>query len=176
MKVLKLWESYSREEIHDIFSPETPFTPQAGTWGLHGMIKIPDRDGDWVFLVTIGNQQGDHVFDESITKDGVLSWQSQPRLDFSSNAIQSLINHDDHVNNIHLFLRSTKKSSYGYFGKLGYLTHDADRQNPVYFQWQILDWEPPKEFIDHVGINLSEEGSLISSSVVSTKTNQLILS
>lgn len=174
MKVLKLWEGYTREEIHGIFSPETPFTPQAGTWGLHGMIKIPDREGDWVFLVTLGNQQGDHVFDESITKDGVLSWQSQPRLDFSSDAIKSLINHDDQVNNIHLFLRSNKKSSYGYFGRLGYLTHDADRQNPVYFQWQLLDWEPPRDFIKSVGIKLSQEESAISSPVSNHQKNQLI--
>lgn len=174
MKVLKLWESYTREEIHGIFSPETPFTPQAGTWGLHGMIKIPDREGDWVFLVTLGNQQGEHVFDESITKDGVLSWQSQPRLDFSSDAIKSLINHDDQVNNIHLFLRSNKKSSYGYFGRLGYLTHDADRQNPVYFQWQILDWEPPRDFIESVGIHLCQDESVISSPVTNHKKNQLI--
>lgn len=174
MKVLKLWESFTREEIHGIFSPDTPFTPQAGTWGLHGMIKIPDREGDWVFLVTLGNQQGDHVFDESITKDGVLSWQSQPRLDFSSDAIKSLINHDDQINNIHLFLRSNKKSSYGYFGRLGYLTHDADRQNPVYFQWQILDWEPPRDFIESVGIKLSQEESVTSSQVPKHNKNQLI--
>jgi hypothetical protein len=175
MKNLKLWEEYTREEIHSIFSPETSFTPQAGTWGLHGMIKIPDREGDWVFLVTLGNQQGDHIFDESITEDGVLSWQSQPRLDFSSDAIKSLVNHDDRVNNIHLFLRAKKNVPYGYFGKLGYLTHDTERENPVYFQWQILDWAPPEEFIRNVGINLVREESSVIIETPVIKTNQLIV-
>ncbi len=77
---LKLWNSYTREQVHSIFSPDTVFTPQAGTWGLQGMVRIPDRVGDWVFFVTFGQQQGEHLFDESITEDGVLSWQSQPRL------------------------------------------------------------------------------------------------
>jgi len=175
MKNLKLWEEYTREEIHSIFSPDTVFTPQAGTWGLHGMIKIPDRHGDWVFLVTLGNQQGDHIFDESITEDGVLSWQSQPRLDFSSDAIESLINHDDRVNNIHLFLRAKKNNLYGYFGKLGYLTHDTERQKPVYFQWQILDWGAPADFIKNVGIELVYEKVPIDEKPPVTKTNQLVV-
>jgi hypothetical protein len=50
MKELVLNNFYSREDVHGIFSPETGFTPQAGTWGLHGIIKIPDREDDFVFL------------------------------------------------------------------------------------------------------------------------------
>ena len=37
-------ELYNREEIHGIFSPDTDFTPQAGTWGLHGIVKIPEKN------------------------------------------------------------------------------------------------------------------------------------
>ena len=47
---LQLWVEYSREEVHAIFSPNTKFTPRAGTWGLQGMIRVPDRDNDWVFF------------------------------------------------------------------------------------------------------------------------------
>jgi hypothetical protein len=78
MHNLVVWNDYTRAEVHAIFSPESTFTPQAGTWGLQGMIRVPARVGDWVFFVTFGQEQGDHVFDESITEDGVLSWQSQP--------------------------------------------------------------------------------------------------
>ena len=156
MKNLELWSEYTREEIHSIFSPDTKFTPQAGTWGLQGIVAVPNRPGDWVFFVTYGNKQGEHSFEEFITNEGVLSWQSQPQMDFKSPTIQSLINHDERINNIYLFLRSHKKSPYGYFGRLGYLTHDSERERPVYFQWQMLDWEPPKEFISKVGITLVE--------------------
>lgn len=175
MKNLELWAEYSREQIHSIFSPDTTFTPQAGTWGLHGMVRVPDRPGDWVFLVSLGNQQGEHLFDESITEDGVLSWQSQPRLDLASDVIKSLINHDDRVNNIYLFLRARKGNDYGYFGRLGYLTHDTERENPVYFQWQLLDWPAPSEFIHEVGISLVGKAGLEQRELKQTnKINELI--
>jgi hypothetical protein len=175
MKNLELWSEYSREQIHSIFSPDTVFTPQAGTWGLHGMVRVPDRPGDWVFLVSLGNQQGEHLFDESITEDGVLSWQSQPRLDLSSDVIRSLINHDDRVNNIYLFLRARKGNDYGYFGRLGYLTHDTERENPVYFQWQLLDWPAPNEFIREVGIILAGKAEIEQhESKQTNKINELI--
>lgn len=73
MKPLKLRDVYSRRDIHGIFSPDTKFTPQAGTWGLQGIIKIPGRESDFVFIVTYGQSQGDHDFDEGITKDGVAA-------------------------------------------------------------------------------------------------------
>ena len=136
MKILRVGDFYSRRDVHGIFSPDTIFTPQAGTWGLHGIVSIPKREGDWVFLVTLGQTQGDHAFDESITTDGVLSWQSQPRQGLENETIKSLIAHDERINNIHLFLRSKAGTDYGYFGNLGYLTHDTQRERPVHFQWQ----------------------------------------
>jgi hypothetical protein len=119
MKILRVGDFYSRRDVHGIFSPDTIFTPQAGTWGLHGIVSIPKREGDWVFLVTLGQTQGDHAFDESITTDGVLSWQSQPRQGLENETIKSLIAHDERLNNIHLFLRSKEGTDYGYFGNLG---------------------------------------------------------
>lgn len=65
-------KEYSRKDIHGIFGSGTKFTPQVGTWGLQGIVPIPDRDGDYVFYVTFGKNQGDHHFDESVTKDGIL--------------------------------------------------------------------------------------------------------
>jgi hypothetical protein len=49
MRELILYEDYSREEVHDIFDPESTFTPQAGTWGLQGIVELPNRAGDYVF-------------------------------------------------------------------------------------------------------------------------------
>src|SRR5687768_11197628 len=76
---LRLWESYTREEVHDIFEPTTLFTPQTGKWGLPGIVRLSETDGDFIFFVTFGSSQGNHDFDEAITEDGVLTWQSQPR-------------------------------------------------------------------------------------------------
>lgn len=141
MKKLILKNNYSREDIHSIFAPETPFTPGSGTWGNHGIIPIPDREDDFVFIVTYGQSQGGHDFDEGISNDGVLSWQSQPRHTHEDKWIKTFINHNDTTNNIYLFLREEKKGDYEYLGRLKYLIHDKDREKPVYFQWQLLDMD-----------------------------------
>ncbi len=135
MPYLVLWEEYTREDVHHMFAPDTRFTPQSGTWGLHGIIAIPDRPGDFIFFVTFGQRQGDHTFDEGITATGVLSWQSQPRQDLQNPQIQQFIDHDELKNTIYLFLRTEARRRYTYLGRLTYVSHDAEREHPVYFQW-----------------------------------------
>jgi hypothetical protein len=66
------YTDYSRSEVHEIFAPDTDFTPQAGTWGLQGIVQIPGRDGDFVFFVTFGQRQAHHTFDEGVTTEGVF--------------------------------------------------------------------------------------------------------
>ncbi|MFP6643867.1 MAG: DUF3427 domain-containing protein [Candidatus Latescibacterota bacterium] len=143
--MLTPYEDYSREAVHGIFAPETTFTPQAGTWGLQGIVAIPERPDDWAFFVTFGQQQGDHVFDEGITQDGVLTWQSQPKQGFEDARIKSFILHDELRNSIHLFLRTKAGNPYTYLGRLMYLQHDGERERPVHFKWQILDWDLPAD-------------------------------
>lgn len=155
MRSLELWETYSREEVHDIFSPDTAFTPQAGTWGLQGIVKVPERPGSFVFFVTFGQSQGDFDFDESITADGVLTWQSQPKQRLLDPTIQELIGHDDRTDAIYLFLRTRTNVAYTYCGVLGYLLHDEEREQPVHFQWQLLDWPAPAGTIASMGLVLT---------------------
>lgn len=155
-RTLKLGDAYTRREIHDIFSPDTHFQPQRGPWGIWGIVEVPDRPGDYVLLVTLGQSQGDHVFDESITEDGVLSWQSQPQQSLTERRIRDFINHDETVNSIYLFLRTKKTGPYTYFGPLSYLSHDATREKPVYFQWQILHWPPDAGLAERIGLVLAK--------------------
>ncbi len=173
-RLLELYEAYSREEIHRIFAPETVFTPQSGTWGLQGIVSIPDRSGDYVFFVTLGQQQGEHVFDEGITKDGVLSWQSQPQHRLDSPKIKEWIDHNELENSIYLFFRTQLRSNYAYLGKLKYLSHDVERERPVYFQWQILDWDPPEKIAESLTLTPSsidttgEESAAVADGLVET--------
>lgn len=147
MAALELYKDYSRQDVHAIFSPHTRFTPNAGTWGLQGIVSVPNTN-DYVFFVTIGSKQGDHSFSEGITDDGILTWQSQPKNTLRSTLIQNLIHHNDVSNNIYLFYR-VKKSipTYTYLGKLSYLFHDDTRENPVHFHWKILEWTPSAEVV-----------------------------
>jgi hypothetical protein len=154
MRALRLYGLYSRRDVHSIFSPETRFIPQAGTWGLQGIIDIPDHPGDYVFFVTFGKSQGEHKFDEEISDDGVLTWQSQPKQTLEDQRIQDFIGHREETNTIHLFLRPDNRSDYFYLGRLKYLEHDPSREKPVYFRWQILHWSPPRAVIDAIGRSL----------------------
>jgi hypothetical protein len=85
---LVLHEDYTREDVHDIFDPHSPFTPQRGKWGIPGLIELPERPGDFVFFVTFG-----HDFDEGITTEGVFRWQSQPSQDHTDLRVRRLIAH-----------------------------------------------------------------------------------
>src|SRR5262245_53288790 len=132
MKTLALYQDYTRKDVHDIFEPDTRFTPQSGKWGISGIIQIADREGDFVLFVTFGKKQGSHVFDEGVTKLGVLSWQSQPRQGLRTPRIRELVAHDDALNSIYLFLRTAEDRPYTFLGRLKYLVHDANREHPVH--------------------------------------------
>jgi hypothetical protein len=69
MPQLILYHDYSRQEVQDIFNPEAKFTSGAGTWGLHGIVRLPNRRHDYVFFVTFGQRQADHEFDEGIASE-----------------------------------------------------------------------------------------------------------
>ncbi len=140
---LAQFQTYTREQVHDIFAPGTRFLPQTGTWGLHGIIRVPGRTADWVFFVTFGKSQARHTFEEHVSTEGILQWQSQPRQTLTDPIIKSWINHDPNTANIYLFLRTRRLGPYWYLGKLAYIGHDPRKERPVYFTWQILDWNPP---------------------------------
>ena len=48
---------------------------------------------------------------------------------------------------ISFFYRENVDDKYFFMGRLKYISHDKSRERPVYFQWQIIDWN----------INSSEE-------------------
>ncbi len=151
---LELYSDYDREQVHDIFAPTTKFRRGAGSWGVAGIVPIPNRLGDFVFLVTFGRSQGDHTFDEGISADGVLRWQSQPRQTLDDPAIRSFISHDDQTNAIYLFLRTRLGVPYTYLGRLRYLLHERGQEQPVRFKWQLIDWPIPDSVLDRMGLAL----------------------
>ncbi len=168
-KPLKRYERYTREDIHDIFDPNTKFTPGAGKWGGTGIVSVPNTTSDYVFLVTYGNRQSGYVFEENISEKGVLEWQSQPRQKLKDKQIQDFINHDHNTANIYLFLRKDKNNPYySYLGKLAYISHDNERECPVHFKWQILDWDGDK---GNISLNEEIENKEVSKKVKEENIN-----
>lgn len=148
------YQDYDREEVHYIFAPHSPFTPQSGNWGLRDIVKIPSRDNDFVFFVTYGQSQAGHTFDEWVTEDGILTWKSQANQTLINRTIIKLINHNHLQDNIYLFLRTDLDKKYTYLGRLAYVSHDTEREQPVHFKWQILKWEIPEEKALEIGLQL----------------------
>ncbi|WP_161515508.1 DUF3427 domain-containing protein [Priestia megaterium] len=161
-KPLQLYETYDRKMVHDIFEPFSPFHWGTGTWGSHGIVKIPNRDKNYVFFVTFGRKQGDHQFKEEITQEGILTWQSQPHQTLKNPNISKFVNHDHTKNNIYLFLRTrslnpkTKKAEpYTYLGQLAYISHDKTIEKPVHFTWQILNWHIDEQTLRRMSLSLA---------------------
>lgn len=134
-------QRYDRQEIASVFEPGAKFTRGAGRWGIQGIVESPRDSGNFVFLVTLGKPVEGNPYQDSLTLDGRLIWESQTQQDFESPAIQKLLVHDATVNNIHLFLRAQKSDKYTYLGLLSYFSHDPNKQNPVHFIWTIQNWD-----------------------------------
>lgn len=71
-------------------------------------------------------------------------WQTQPQIDFSSSRVKDFINHDSDQDNIYLFLRTNKNLDYTYLGQLMYVSHDKEKEKPVYFMWKIQNFDEHK--------------------------------
>jgi hypothetical protein len=132
---LVLFEDYNRREVHDMFAPGTPFTPGAGLWGLSGIVE--HRPHEFVLFMSYGREQSDHKFDEGVTSDGVVTWQSQPGQTLADAQVKRLIDHDSALSNVRLFLRTKPRDAsggpmpYTYVGRVAYLSHDSERERPL---------------------------------------------
>lgn len=157
-----LYQKYDRRQVRDLLAPSEPFTPGAGKWGLHGILPVPGRPGDFVFFASLGQSTGGHTFDEGISTEGILRWQSQPKQTLDNATIQTLIRHDAACNVIHFFLRTSNLSrgtaqAYTYLGPLRYNSHDDQREQPVHFAWELVQWPIPTAIRKGMGLVLDKE-------------------
>lgn len=144
---------YDRRDIATTLAPGYPFKPQRGSWGISGIVRF-GVGFNYVFFVSFGQTQAGHEFDEAVYLSGVLRWQSQPAQELTSPTIQRLISHNHLEKDILLFLRTKTDGPYMFMGALKYVNHDRERQRPVHFHWQILDFDPTKNYKSLLGLKL----------------------
>ncbi|HHQ4529699.1 TPA: DUF3427 domain-containing protein [Aeromonas hydrophila] len=135
---------YSREEVAAILAPGVSFTPGAGSWGLSGIVSKAPSERDFVFFVTLGMHESND-YDDALTEDGLLIWKSQNQQTPDSPQIQRLVEHDENLHNVRLFLRTSKKEDYTYMGPLSFNDWDPLSKNPVHFTWRLLTWPLPSD-------------------------------
>lgn len=150
---LQPYHLYSREEIAAILSPGASFTPGAGSWGLSGIISKAPSERDFVFFVTLGMHESND-YDDALTEDGLLIWKSQNQQTPDSPQIQRLVEHDENIHNVRLFLRTSKKEDYTYMGPLAFNDWDPLSKNPVHFTWRLLTWPLPSDVRSHFSAHI----------------------
>lgn len=117
------FEEYTKEEIADIFAIESLDKNSS-------ILKVKNRQFDYIILAKNA--------EVTIDGAGVVFWKSDESQTLTDPAIVNFINHDHTTDNIYLFL--SENDDYKYLGLLAYIEHDNQRERPVYFKWQILDW------------------------------------
>lgn len=144
---------YDRQDVAAAIAPTYPFEPQRGSWGISGIVRF-GKGPNYVFFVSFGQTQAGHDFDEAVYSNGIVRWQSQPAQRIATPMIQKLIRHNHLANDILLFLRPKPDGPYMFLGFLKYVNHDQERERPVHFHWQILEFDSSKDYEVLLGLRL----------------------
>ncbi|MEZ9016081.1 DUF3427 domain-containing protein [Vibrio lentus] len=148
---LALYQKYTRKQLNDLFDPDMIFSSGAGRWGGTGIVPNTPRENDFTFIVTLEDKK---TYEDYLTKDGIIHWESQERHHQESDWIKSFCTHDENQNTIYLFMRVAKGDDYTFFGPLAFKHCDENTQHPVHFQWHLLNWPLPEnvcqEFNEHI--------------------------
>lgn len=144
---------YQRRDVATALAPDYSFEPQRGSWGISGIVRFGPGP-NYVFFVSFGQSQAGYEFDEGIYSNGIMRWQSQPNQKLTAPMIQQLIKHNHLQNDILLFLRTKLDGPYMFMGFLKYVNHDQEREQPVHFHWQILDFDSTRDYISLLDLRL----------------------
>jgi hypothetical protein len=153
----KRYGFYDRQAVAAVLEPDYQFQSQRGSWGISGIVRFGGGP-NYVFFVSFGKSQEDHEFDEAVYDNGMVRWQSQPAQKLTDPVIQNLIAHDHLVNDTLLFLRTSTTGPYAFLGFLKYVNHDAERERPVNFHWQILDFDRNMDYESLMRLRLQSSG------------------
>lgn len=150
---LFLYGIYSREQLNKIFDPEIAFTRGAGRWGASGIVPNAPRTGDFTFIVTLEDKK---KYEDYITADGYIFWESQEQQTPDSKQIKAFCRHDENQNMIYLFMRVSKSDDYTFFGPLAFEDWDPNTSRPVHFKWKFLNWPLPENIRKKFGAHIRD--------------------
>lgn len=153
------YKKYSRENLHTItMPPNKGFVRGAGKWGLHGIVSVPENKSDFVFFVTLDGKVYHDWFVEGIEENGILSWRSQDSQNLNKPQVKKFINQHIEGRKVYLMLRTRENDDYTYLGRIEYISHYTEYENPVLFKWRIIDWEIKTKLFREIGLVLLKPG------------------
>ncbi len=132
---LKLWQSYSREEIPGLFGLEF----STAIWNA-GFVQRP---GHLFLLVTLdkSGHAEDFKYHDRFISPTEFEWQSQNRTAQDSAVGRAIRDHSTQALSVHLFVRSEKKRPGGgsapfiYCGDVRFISWEGDK--PITVRWQL---------------------------------------
>ncbi|OEE65870.1 hypothetical protein A1OO_08660 [Enterovibrio norvegicus FF-33] len=136
---LNLYQAYSREDISHLFDPDYKFSSGSGRWGGTGIVSGYPTPNDHVFIVTMERNESND-YDDYLTEDGVLFWNTQNEVTANSKQVKDLLSHDPDTGTIYLFMRVNSNDDYTFFGPLTFNEWNPNSSKPVHFFWNLLSW------------------------------------
>ena len=148
---LKLHASYSRDEVLaalDVGSAEKPPSVREG-------VKWVEEHGIDVFFITLNKSEKDFspstMYHDYAISPELFHWESQVQTSEQSVTGQRYINHKREGSKVALFIRNSKKDSFGrtapYLcaGLADYVSHIGER--PIAITWKLHDPLPARAFM-----------------------------
>ena len=143
----KLYEKYSRRDVHAVFSDGTRYAEGGGVWGRSGVIK-PKGYGNAYILFCLIKPRLVARSAQFIGANGYFRWISQPSMSPESQKFQSLVQAGKGESPVLLFAKAAAGPLYSYIGRLEYVSYDKATSKPVYVEWKIRPWPMPKAEMD----------------------------
>lgn len=147
----KLYEEYSREEVHNAFGDGTRYVEGAGVWGRWGVIKPKIADDVYaLFCLVKPDVQGIRL--QYIESSGKFHWISQQSMYPGERKLSNMISASKGNSNVFLFAKPSAGPKYTYLGRLSYISADEDSIKPTIVTWKMLSWPPPDEVMKKFGV------------------------
>ena len=139
---LESWQSYSREQIPELFGLRFSRKWQTGfIWEGNNMF----------LLVTLekSGQREEHRYDDQFLSPTEFQWQSQNRTPQAGKVGQALKSHRERRIDVHLFVRKTGKvdgraAPFTYYGQLAFQSWEGEK--PITVIWKLSESIPERLF------------------------------
>ena len=147
----KLYEEYSREEVHNAFGDSAKYVAGAGVWGRSGVIKpkLPE-DVYALFCLIKPDTQGIRL--QYIDPSGEFHWVSQQSMYPGERKLSNMISASRGNSNVLLFAKPSAGPRYTYLGRLSYISVDENSIKPTIVTWKMLSWPVPDEIMKKFGV------------------------
>lgn len=151
LNLLKLYEEYTRKEVHETFGDGSKFVSEAGIWGRYGVVKPKLQDDVYLLFCIIKTDVSNRHL-QYIDGNGYFHWISPPSMYYGDKKLESMITASKGESKVLLFAKPGAGPKYTHLGKLSYVTAEEDVIRPAIVTWKIIPWPISSEMKARFGV------------------------